>query len=354
MAFPRLPLRFGARLMPGASMYGGEPMNPNALASLGPAPGLPLGTRIGATLRGLGGALNPQGTGIEALVAGLSGGYSGTADALEQARLAPLLFQQNQEDRAIQNHLQQAQADNLASLAVNRGGEAPDTTGAFSVQHRIAGSSLGSDYDPAKTYTVMLDRGGRIVGRPMEEAAPARSTLSRMGEMTPTAQQGIIDRTSAAFARDTKDYAKAAEAWSQVNHVLQRARSNTHSPDDIVQLLDGISRLNNPGAVVRTGTVQLQLQKIGSLSQKLQMWLQRGATGAWPTEVVEGIATAARQIAQEHQKNYNDIRRRAIQRGNNASPGLGQQLDDYLPNVWAQTDVEDVPDSGSATYAPPP
>lgn len=171
-------------------------------------------------------------------------------------------------------------------------------------------------------------------GAVIREAPIAASPNALMvGErFTPATQarieQGIISR----FDAQTKDYTKAHEAWSQVDHVLQRALSDTHSPDDIIQLVDGISRLNNPGAVVRVGTVQIQLQKIGSYADKLRMWLGRGAKGAWPTDIVKGIARAAREIASEHAKQYNDLRAKAVKRGEQYGMDY---MGDVLPNVWS-------------------
>lgn len=124
MAFSSLPFGLGARLRgapsgayvvdPSNPPMPTAPLNPNAAALLAPsAP--PLRARLGAALRGLGTTLNPYGGGIESFASGLSGGYGGTADATEQARLAPLLFQQGQEDRNLR--LAQVQAGIAADVA---------------------------------------------------------------------------------------------------------------------------------------------------------------------------------------------------------------------------------------------
>lgn len=207
-----------------------------------------------------------------------------------------------------------------------------------------------------------LDTGGAVVDRrfnpqtgkyevigttPKTPTPMQQNTLDRFGEMTPAAQQRVITSTQTAFDRETKDYTKAAEAWSQVAHVADRAASGTHSPDDIVQLLDGISRLNNPGAVVRVGTVKLQLEKIGSYADKLKMFAARGFKGTWPNEIIQGITNAAREIAKEHERQYNDVRKRAITRGTKA--GI-PYMDQLLPNVW---ETSGSPTGGSAAPALP-
>jgi len=234
----------------------------------------------------------------------------------------------------------QSDPETAKSLSEVRKSIQEPTPPSLDMAHQISGSdprlrALG--VDPSKSYTVQLDRQGRIVGQPLAEGASANA-LMRFGEMTPAAQQTVITATQNAFDRETKDYAKAAEAFSQVNAVLQRARSNTHSPDDIVQLIDGVSRLNNPGAIVRAGTVNIQLQKIGSYADKLRMWVAQGGRGTWPTDIIDGIARAARTIAQEHRKQYNDIRQRAITRGTRAGVPY---LDTVLPNVWDNTEGVD-------------
>lgn len=192
-----------------------------------------------------------------------------------------------------------------------------------------------------------LDTGGAVVDRrfnpatgkyevigttPKTPTPMQQTTLDRFGTMTPAAQERVITSTQTAFDRETKDYVKAAEAWSQVAHVADRAASGTHSPDDMVQLIDGISRLNNPQGAVRIGTVQLQMKKIGSYADKLRMWLGQGGKGVWPNDIVQGIASAAREIAREHERQYNDVRKRAVLRGTKA--GI-PYMDEILPNVWA-------------------
>lgn len=64
---------------------------------------LPFRARLGAALRGLGGTLNPNGGGVESLLSGLSGGYTGTADAMQQARLGPRLAQEQQYTQGLDN-----------------------------------------------------------------------------------------------------------------------------------------------------------------------------------------------------------------------------------------------------------
>jgi hypothetical protein len=212
---------------------------------------------------------------------------------------------------------------------------------------RVATVNLGDRtqfYDPRTGQPIREERQGQGPG-----------TLKIATEMTPVQQERLWSTTLSNFRQGTKDYVKAAEAWGQVDHVLQRARSGAHSPDDIIQLIDGISRLNNPGAVVRVGTVNIQLQKIGSLEQKLRMWVGRGARGAWPTDIVEGIARAAREIASEHEKQYSRLRENAKARGEHL--GLpSDYIDASLPNHWLDG-VRDTPTytgggDGSSTGRP--
>lgn len=189
--------------------------------------------------------------------------------------------------------------------------------------------------DPTTGAVIREERNGQGPG-----------TLRIATEMTPVQQERLWNTAVNQFSTQSKDFGKAREAWSQVDHVLQRARSGHNSPDDIVQLLDGISRLNNPGAVVRVGTVNLQLQKIGSFADKLRMMVGRGYKGAWPREIVEGIATAAREIAHEHEKQYSRLRAKAAARGEHI--GLpAEYIEASLPNIW-QDGVE-----GSAPAAAP-
>lgn len=180
--------------------------------------------------------------------------------------------------------------------------------------------------------TVWTDpRTGEIVRTEKNGQGPG--TLRVATEMTPVQQERLWSTVVGQFAQQGKDYQKAAEAWSQVDHVIQRARAGHPSPDDLVQLIDGISRLNNPGAVVRTGTVNLQLQKIGSLEQKLRMAVGRAGRGQWPRDIVEGIGVAARAIATEHAKQYGRLRENAAKRGEHL--GLAPEyIDASLPNVW--------------------
>lgn len=206
-------------------------------------------------------------------------------------------------------------------------------------------SEIRKSLQPAAGRSVQhVDLGDRVqvidgaTGEVLREVPKAASPSVRMrGElMTPAAVDRATNAIVGSFDRQTKNYTTAHEAWSQVDNVLQRARSGTHSPDDIIQLIDGISRLNNPGAVVRVGTVALQLQKIGSYGDKLRMWYDRGARGAWPTDIIEGIARAAREIAQEHAKQYRDLRQRAVRRGERI--GL-DYMDEVLPNAWEGFDA---------------
>lgn len=212
-------------------------------------------------------------------------------------------------------------AGQLADLRKSLNGPTPPPA---SVQHVDLGDRV----------QVIDGRTGAVLREVPKAASP--SVRLRGDLMTPASAARIEQNIISRFDAQAKDYTKAAEAWAQVDHVLQRARANDHSPDDIVQLIDGISRLNNPGAVVRTGTVALQLQKIGSYADKLRMWMARGSSGAWPTDIVEGIARAAREIAKEHAHQYNDLRGRAIKRGERV--GL-DYLDDVLPNVWEGFDA---------------
>ncbi len=184
--------------------------------------------------------------------------------------------------------------------------------------------------------------GDVVQERPIAQSPNNAATINLREQMTPVqsarAEQAIVSR----FDSQTKDYTKAHEAWGQVDHVVKRALAGNHSPDDVVQLIDGISRLNNPGAVVRTGTVQLQLDKIGSMRQKAEMKYGQAANGMWPKEIVQGIARAAQAIAKEHATQYNDLRKRAKRRGEHS--GI-TYMDDVLPNVWGTGDSQ-IPTEG--------
>jgi hypothetical protein len=305
------------------------------------------------------------GRGIQAM----QGGYQGAVQSAAGMREGSLDYQAKKEELARRGQLRTARENIIKQYPMPTNGdrqsmlqwinsvlphfiEANDeqTTTSLSEIYKSLGGQSSQVHNPQQldlgNKVILRDpASGQVVGEFPKGPTPNNVRLGEM--MTPAAQQRVESNIIGEFDRQTKDYVKAHEAWSQVKAVVDRARNGSHSPDDIVQLIDGISRLNNPGAVVRTGTVQLQLQKIGSAEQKLRMWLDRGAKGAWPSDVVEGIGRAAAQIAKEHQKQFTDLRKRAIARGNHY--GL-DYLDGVLPNTWADG-VQD--DSAPAGWHPP-
>ena len=138
-------------------------------------------------------------------------------------------------------------------------------------------------------------------GEKIREEAIAQSPNSLgAGMITPRQQASIVGQIESSFRNYTKDDEAAAHAWAQMDQIRMRAAAGIGAPDDLIGLIDVISKLYNPGAVVRVGTVKITLEKLGSWKQKAMNWQAQGLTGAPDPELVRQIALAASRIAEEH------------------------------------------------------
>jgi hypothetical protein len=191
--------------------------------------------------------------------------------------------------------------------------------------------------DPKKVYSVELDHQGKIVGTPLEQAVPpgTAATINLKENMTPVQLQrlkgGIL--TSYDTELNQMHTAGAIDAWSQVKNVLDRSRAGTQTADDFMTLVDGILKLNNPGAVIRSGTLNIAMSKIGDLPEKIQRNIRLAYAHGWPPALVESIGVSAKSIADAHQAQAADARDRAIKRGIDA--GVTQpEMERALRDPW--------------------
>lgn len=188
-------------------------------------------------------------------------------------------------------------------------------------------------------------------GAVIREAPIAASPNTMMvGErFTPATQARVTGQIASSFRLSTKKEEDSQAKWAQMDQIRQRAATGLGAPDDLIGLVDVMSALYNPGAVVRVGTVQITMKKLGSWKQKLQNWKAQGLTGAPDPELVRLIAAAASKIAEEHMLQYEDKRQRHLAWGER----YGIDMNPILPDVWHVGSASDPADVGAGTPAVP-
>jgi hypothetical protein len=165
-------------------------------------------------------------------------------------------------------------------------------------------------------------------------------TLKIATEMTPVQQERLWNTALSQFGTQANQagYVKAHDAWNALEQVRARALSGQVGKEDLIQLIDGISRLNNPGAIVRQGTIRITMDKLGSWADKLKLWRDQGLYGKLTPELALSIVANAQQLAAEHAKQYGKLRGTIMKRGEHL--GLpGEYIEASTPNVWGDSSV---------------
>lgn len=209
--------------------------------------------------------------------------------------------------------------------------------------------------DPSKTYTVTQDRSGKFVGQPMEEGINAtnQARIDLHDTMTPLQLQRLKNTVVGSYESQLNQLhtTAAADAWAQVRNLAARSQAGTPTADDVMGLIDGILRLNNPGAVVRSSTMQIALDKIGTLPEKIQAKIRMASQHGWPPAMVASIVEAAKGIAEEHQKQAVDARERAMHRGLDAGVNV-DEMDRALRDPWKIALPPNAPAASAAARLP--
>jgi hypothetical protein len=91
---------------------------------------------------------------------------------------------------------------------------------------------------------------------------------------------------------------------------------------------DAYARITNPGGIVRPTTMDM-IHDMGSVGQRMEKWWSQHANGALPPDILRDFQKTLYNIVAEHKKQYDQIRSKAIERGNRAKVDVGPLLEDY-------------------------
>lgn len=160
-----------------------------------------------------------------------------------------------------------------------------------------------------------------------EAPAPAAAVVSPTEKFQSEQGNKILDD----YARDTKDFHQVMSGWS----VLQGAMKNPSLATPFA-VTDAYARITNPGAIVRPTTMEM-INQMGSVGQRMRKYWEHNANGALPPDIMNDIAQTLFGIVNEHKTQYDQIRSKAILRGQREGVDVGPLLEDYKLENPAQS-----------------
>lgn len=128
------------------------------------------------------------------------------------------------------------------------------------------------------------------------------------------------------FQRDTKDFHQVMGGWD----VLQGAVKDPSLATPFA-VTDAYARITNPGAIVRPTTMQM-IHDMGSVGQRMEKFWSQNANGALPPDIMKDFQRTLYNIVAQHKLQYDQIRQKAILRGQQASADVSPLLEDYTLN----------------------
>jgi hypothetical protein len=156
------------------------------------------------------------------------------------------------------------------------------------------------------------------VAHPM--ASEATGNVSPVTKFQSDQKNKILDD----YARDAKTFQQVMGGWE----VLQGATKEPSLATPFA-VTDAYARITNPGAIVRPTTLEM-IHDMGSVGQRMQKYWAQHADGSLPPDILADFKRTLRGIMEEHKKQYDQVRKKAILRAKQAGiTDLEPILEDY-------------------------